>query len=61
LIGSRGKFKLKAQPQFDRSRADESLIIINVFGKPPQEGDTVDRTAVERLLVFSQMTEAGIL
>jgi hypothetical protein len=52
---------LKAQPQFDWSRADESLIIINVFGKPPQEGDTVDRTAVERLLVFSQMTEAGIL
>ncbi len=52
---------MKAQPPFDRSRADESLIIIHIFGKPSQEGDTVDRTAVERLLVFSQMTEAGIL
>jgi hypothetical protein len=38
-----------------------ALIIINIFGKPPQEGDTVGRRADERLPVFNQMIETSIL
>ena len=63
LIGSREKNKLKAQPSLRSAGAmpTNALIIINIFSRPFQEGDAVDRTADERLLMFNQMTGAGIL